>query len=69
MLNQFLVAKTSDKDAMLEAKTMQFFFLFFFLENLQKKKKNVLGCVHTTALLTSKNRFRLCSHYWPVTVP
>ena len=20
-------------------------------------------------LLTSKNRFRLCSHYWPVTVP
>ena len=32
---------------MLEAKTMQFFFLFFFLENLQKKKK-VLGCVHAT---------------------
>ena len=42
--------QTSDKDAMLEAKTIQFFFLFFFFWKICKKKK----------------RFRLCSHYWQV---
>ena len=36
----------SDKGAMLEAKTMQFFFLVFFFFG-KFAKKNVLGCVHT----------------------